>query len=118
MIGRLTGFPSQLTALPIVHLRPVSDPPHLPFLILHHREDSRFHAVIEEGVSFGHVDYVEFDCCPLGYVPCTEEEPLVVAFGVYVVLENEVVFVVLPLVDFVEIAGLEVGVEIDLRLAD
>jgi hypothetical protein len=56
------------------------------FLIFHHREDGGFHAVVEKRVAFGHVDDVEFHIGSFGDISSAEEEPLVVAFGVYVVL--------------------------------
>ena len=94
----LTRFFPQAATLLVGHLGPLSHPSNLPLLEPHHRKHSRLHAILKQRKLFGHVDDVELESGAFGGIADAEEEPLVVAFGVDVVLQDEVVFVVLSLV--------------------
>ena len=113
IVRLVTRLLPQFAAFPIGYLGAVPHPADVALLVLDHGEDGGLHAVLEQRVLLGEVDDVELDACALGHVAHAEEEPLVVALGVYVVLQDQVVLVVLALVGPEQVARLEVGVELD-----
>ena len=62
---------------------------------------------------FAQIDYVEFECHIFRGIFDTEEKPLVVASGIDVILEDEVIFIIFSLVDSEKIPRLEIGVKLD-----
>ena len=111
------GLLLQLVTPLISYFGTISYPAYLSFLKLYHWENGWFHAILKKRILFGHVDYIELKVCSLGYVADTEEKPLVVAFGIYVILQNKIILIILFLVDSKQIARLEVGVEFNCRFA-
>ena len=75
------------------------------------RVEQHFHAIVVETLAFDHVKHVEFDFLPLLNIRHPEVEPLRVPLGVNVVLENKVVLCVRLLVDELEVARFEAGLE-------
>jgi len=73
--------------------------------------DEGLHALVVEGLGLDEVEEVEPDLEAPARVCDLEEEPLRVALGVDVVLENQVVLEVGELLRELQVAGLELGLE-------
>ena len=93
VVGGLTRLLPQFLALPILHLRPFPRPANLPLLPPHHRKHARLHAALKQRIALRHVHNIHANGGPLWHTSDTEKEPLVVAFCVDVVLQDEVVLV-------------------------
>jgi len=57
--------------------------------------------MVKKTKSLNHIDQIESNICALWNALHAEEKPLIISFGIDVVLQNKVIFVVLSLVDFV-----------------
>jgi hypothetical protein len=71
------------------------------------RIDKDLHTIIVETLGLDHIQHVEFDFEAFTSIRYPEVEPLSVAFGVDVVLENQVVLLVALLVSKLEITRFE-----------
>lgn len=100
----LAGVVSDLTSL--------THPPYSPSLEAHHRKNGGAHALREEGVFLGEVDDVEAKSLSARDVAHAEEEPLVIAAGVYIILQHQIELPRLFLVGLKEIARLKVRAEL------
>lgn len=118
MIRILTRLFADLCVLSIAYFSPISDPPNISFFMFNHRENCWLHAIFKQGEFFWHINKVKFNIRPFWYVSYTKEEPLIIAFGVNVVLENQIILIYLPLINSVEIAWLEIWVKIYRRPAE
>lgn len=86
MVRIFVALPFKLLTLVITNLGTIANPSHLSLLVSHHRKYCRFHAVIKQGKSFHHIYYIKFNVGALWNVSDAEEKPLIVSFGIYIVL--------------------------------
>lgn len=73
--------------------------------------DQNFHSFIIKTFGFDHIKHVEFDLESFPDIAYLEEEPLRMAFWVYVILQDEVIFVVTDFVSKLEVAWFKSGFE-------
>ena len=104
----------------VVYFRTISVPPQRRLFLW---KNKRFQTVAEERFFFSQVYYIQTNFLVFVCVSDFEVEPLVVPFGVYVVLQNEVVSLNAVLFvgffeDEEEIATLKMGVENERGVAD
>lgn len=83
----------------VIDLGALPDPPYFSLLVANHWENIRLHARIKKRVLLAKVDNIELEGESLGDIPDQEEEPLVVALGVDIILQYQVILIVLDLVD-------------------
>lgn len=73
--------------------------------------DQNFHSLIIKTFGFDHIKHVEFYLESLLDIAYPEEEPLSMAFWVYVILQDEVIFVITDFVSKLEVAWFKSGFE-------
>lgn len=105
-------FPSQMLAGVVSDFASLTHPPNSSPLAAHHGKHGGSHALRKERVLLGEVDDVEAKSLSARDVSHAEEEPLVIAAGVYVILQDQIELPRLSLVGSEEIAALKVRTEL------
>lgn len=72
----------------IVYLWPLSNPADFSFFIPYHREYIGLHSRIEKWMLFIEINYIDLDSETFGYILDHKEKPLIVSFGINIILQN------------------------------
>jgi hypothetical protein len=75
----------------VSNLGATSKPAFLISSVLLERINTGKKSIVEEGVTLSHVNDINCQWLALGKAPNSEEEPLGIALGVYVILQKQVI---------------------------
>lgn len=89
------------------------NPANFPFFIPNFRKDCGFHAIVKERVLLDHINNAKPDNPSFGNIPDPKEKPLIEPPCINIVLQNKLKMVFGDLVGVVQVARLEVGLELD-----
>lgn len=60
---------------------------------------------------FAHIYKIDFDGCTFGHIPHTKEKPLIISFGIDIILQQQIELIMLSLIGPKKIATLKVRIK-------
>ena len=81
------------------------------FLVSFSGKSTGLHSIVKKWIWLKHIDYIKFDFGLGGYVTDSKVEPLRVSFGIYVILENQIVLVFGHFISCVQVPRLKIRIE-------